>query len=77
MFGRRVMFCDVICFVVLTGLPIDVIMALFDAVVDPVKTHVHCAGFALAHIIIYDTVSCGIVCFKGRACCGLFVSQLD
>ena len=77
MFGRWVVFCDVICFVELTRLPIDILVALFYAAADPVKTHIHCAGLTLPYIVMHNTVWYDIVCFKGRACFWLVVTQFN
>ena len=68
-------FCDLIRFVELTRLPIDILVALFYAVADPVKMHIHCLGFTLPYIVMHNTICCGIVCFKGRAYCWLVVPQ--
>ena len=62
-----VVFCDVILFFELTRFPIDIVVAFFYGVADPVETNIHCAGFTLPYIVMYNTVCCGIVCFKGRA----------
>ena len=70
-------FCDVVRFVVTTGFPIDILMTLFYAVANPVKTHVHCAGFTLPYIVVYNTICCGIVSFKGCACFWLLVAHFD
>ena len=70
-------FCDVIFFIELTSLPIDIVMDLFYAVADPVKTHIHCAGFTLPYIVIHNTVCCGIVCLKGRDFFWLVVTQFN
>ena len=77
MFGRWVVFCDVIRFVELTRFPLDIVVALFYAVADPVKTHIHCAGFTLPYIVMHNTVCCDIVCFQGSACFWLVVNQFD
>ena len=70
-------FFDVIRFVELTRLPIDIVVDLFYAVADPVKTHIHCSVFKLPCIVMHNTVCCGIVFFKGRACFRLAVTQFD
>ena len=49
-------FCDVIRFVELTRLPIDIVVALFYAVAYPLKTHIHCTGFTLPYIVMHNTV---------------------
>ena len=65
MFGRWVVFFDVIRFVELTRFPIDIVVALFHVVADPVKMHIHCLGFMLPYIVIHNTVCCGIVYLWG------------
>ena len=60
-------FCDVIRFVELNMLPIDIVVALFYTGVDPVKTHIHCVGITIPYIVMHNTVYCGFFCFKGRA----------
>ena len=65
MFRWWVVFCDVIRFVELTRFPIDIVVALFHVVADPVKMHIHCLGFMLPYIVIHNTVCCGIVYLWG------------
>ena len=77
MFGRWVVFCDVIHFVELTRLPIDIVVEFFYAVTDPVKTHIRCSEFMLLYTVMHNTICCGIVCFQGRSCFRLVVPQPD
>ena len=70
-------FCDAIHFVELARLPIDIVVALFYAVMYPVNMHIHCAGFTLPYIVMNNTVCCVIVWFKGRDCFRLVVNQSD
>ena len=44
---RRVVLAGIIGTVILTWFPIDVKLALFDTVLDPIEMHVHGFGVAL------------------------------
>ena len=77
MSGRWVVFCDVIWFVELTRLLIDIVVNFFYAVPDTVKTHMHCLGFTLPYIVMHNTLCCGIFCFKELAYSPLVVPQFD
>jgi hypothetical protein len=51
MFGR-VMLCEVIGFVGGAAPPVDMILALANEIVDPVKVNVHSFGMVLFHSVV-------------------------
>jgi hypothetical protein len=48
------MLCEVVCKVLIAGLPVDDESVLFDPVANPVEAHVHGTGFALLEGVICD-----------------------
>ena len=54
---------EVIGEVLSAGSPVDDKLVLFDAVANPVETHVHGAGFALFECVIGDAGCGGVVGF--------------
>ena len=64
---------EVICCVVLAWAPIDVVVTLADAVLDPVEPHIDGAGSFLLGDAGRYRGCCLVVCFDGRG--GLLVSH--
>ena len=60
MMGCVVMFREIISLVESSGTPIDVKLALSDAVFDPIEAHVYRYQFNLLEIIVNDT-GCGFI----------------
>lgn len=73
MVGGCVVFGVVVSVVVGAGLPIDVVMALLDAVADPVVAHVNCTGTLLPDGVVGDADGGGVVGLYG--CGGLWVAH--
>jgi hypothetical protein len=61
MVGRRMMFGEVICEFVSTASPVNEELTLFDAIFDPVKTHVRCFGSALFHCVVGNSGRASII----------------
>jgi len=50
-----VVFAEVVSVVLLTASPVDAILALANAIFDPVKAHVDGAGVTLADVVIGES----------------------
>ena len=75
MYGRWVMFGDVVCFVVWIWSPVYVKLALFGTITDPMESCVKATRFLLAYVILYNTVRCGVICFDRSSRFWLIVAQ--
>ncbi len=51
----RVVLGRIICKIFLSALPVDVELFLLMPVANPIKSHIHCFGSALAHCVSEDT----------------------
>ena len=60
MMAGAVMFGEVVSKIHRTGCPVDVKLALFNAVAKPIETHVDCLRAILSDGGVHDTV-CGAV----------------
>jgi hypothetical protein len=65
MMGRRVVFAEIIGAVEAALLPIDVKVALADAVTNPVKSHVNCFRMFLFDGVVGNTGSSTVVSLNG------------
>ena len=59
------MFREVICEVFGAFSPVDEKLALFDAISDPIKSHVHCFGTTLFDGLVADAGCAGVVGLNG------------
>ena len=59
------MFREVICEVFGAFSPVDEKLALFDAISDPIKSHVHCFGTSLFNGLVADAGCAGVVGLDG------------
>ena len=73
-------FGDVIRFFVWAWSPVDVELALLGTITDPMESRVKTTRFLLAHVIMYNAVRCGVICFEKEfrflAVCGLVLVAL-
>ena len=74
MYGRGGRVDDVIRYVVRAWFPVDVEVALFVTITDPMESRVKTTRFLLAYVIVYNTVRCGVICFERRTSFGLLVA---
>jgi hypothetical protein len=67
---RRMMFCEIICQILIARAPVHIKLALFHSVFDPIKAHIHC--FCAFLFYCYIAVSCGsdIGCLNWCGGCG-------
>ena len=65
------MFREVIGQVVGTASPVDEKVTMFDAIFNPVKTHIHGFGAALFDRTVGDTCRVGVVSLNGRGRLGV------
>ena len=61
MMGRGVKFREVVRLVGGAGAPIYMELALFNAILDPVETHVHRFGFSLFESVVGKPAGGGVV----------------
>ena len=74
MYGRGVVFGDVIRFVVWAWFLVDVELALLGTIANPMESRVKTTRFILAYVIVYNNVRCGVICFERRSGFWLFVA---
>ena len=56
MYGRGMLFGDIIRFVVSVWFPVDVELALLGTIMDPMEPRVKTTTFLLEYAIVYNTV---------------------
>ena len=61
MVGGRVVFCEIICLIVFSFLPVELEMLLGFLVLQPIVSHVDSFGSALLHLFVNETHGCGVV----------------
>jgi hypothetical protein len=61
---RGMVLCKVVTQVCVAGVPADVELSLFNAVLDPVIAHVHSLGPFLENGFVCNVISGGIVAFE-------------
>ena len=76
MYGRRMVFGGVVCFVVWTWFPVYVKLALFGTITDPTESCFKTTHFLLASVIVYNAMRCGVVCFERSSRFWMIVAQL-
>ena len=59
------MFSEVVGQIVSTVSPVDIELPLFDAVFDPVKTHIHCFGSSLFDGVVGNAGGASVVSLDG------------
>jgi hypothetical protein len=73
MMRRQMIFCEIICQILISRAPVYIKLSLFHSVLYPIKAHIHC----LCEFLFYGTidVSCGSGIIRYHWCGGLFVPQ--
>ena len=74
MVGCGVVFCEVVGEVFVSWSPVDQELALLDAVLYPIESHVHGFGFALSDSAVGDASGGRVIGLNGR--CRLWVMHL-
>ena len=64
MYGRGIVFGDVVRFFVWAWFTVYAELALFGTITDPMESRVRKTRFILAYVIVYNTVRCGVICFE-------------
>ena len=72
---RAVVFGEVVSKIHRTRCPVDVELALFDAVAKPIETHFDCLRSILSDGGVHDTI-CGAV-VGAHGCRGLWVTEFN
>ena len=75
MYDRGMVFCGEIRFVVWAWLPVYVELALLGKITDPMESRVKTTRFLLEHVIVYNTVRCGVIYFERSSHFWLIVAK--
>ena len=75
MYGRGVVFGDVLGLVVWAWFLVYVKLAFFGTITDPMEFRVKTMRFLLAYVVVYNTVRCGVIGFERSSRFWLIVAQ--
>ena len=74
-YGRGVVFGDVVRLVVWVWFQVYVELALFGTIPDPMEPRVETTRFILTYVVVYNTVRYGVIGFERSSCFRLIVAQ--